>query len=175
MPKNNPISLLTLPVELIYRISDYLDTRTIIFSLRCVCTRLRTITKTYERFRLDLRPTSKPEFHQICSIIRPEHVISLAVSDDDETPGQIDLFLSLLDIHRFSRLRSLAVFVTDDDSLQIILHQTIRCSLISLSIERSRPSNHRSATLHLLSSAMARSNLQEFTCTRNLLFSDGFH
>ena len=175
MPQNIPVSLLALPVELIFRISDYLDTRTITFSLRCVCTRLRTVTNTYERFRLDLRSTSKTDFHQICRIIRPEHVISLTLSDDDETSGQIDLFFSLLDIHRFSRLRSLALYAINDDSLEIILHHTIRCPLISLSIEHSRPSNHRSATLHLLSSAMARSDLRKFTCTSHLLFSDGFH
>jgi hypothetical protein len=164
----------TLPVELIYRISDYLDTRTILFSLRYVCTRLRTITNTYQRFKLDLRSIAKSHFYQACQLIRPEHVISLTLSDDDETPGQVELFLSLLNIHQFIRLRSLAVFVTDDDSLHRILHHTIQCSIISLSIERSRPSNHGSSTLHLLSAAMARSTLRTFTCTSNLLFSDSF-
>ena len=46
---------------------------------------------------------------------------------------------------------------------------------VLLSIERSRSSNHRSTTLDLLSSAMARSTLLKFTCTIDLLLSDRFY
>jgi len=45
-------SLLTLPVELVYRILDNLDQLTILLSVRDVCIRLNTITDTYHRYKV---------------------------------------------------------------------------------------------------------------------------
>ncbi|CAF0982452.1 unnamed protein product [Rotaria sp. Silwood1] len=110
----------------------------------------------------------------MCHILHPENVTSLFLSDDDETPGQLELFLSLFDIYQFIRLRSLAVFSNDDDIIDKILNYANHCSLISLSIERSIPSNHRSTILNLLSSTMSRSTLRKFICAGNLLYVDSF-
>jgi hypothetical protein len=44
------LSLLTLPVEIVYRILDNLDELTILCSVRNVCTRLNLITDTYRRY-----------------------------------------------------------------------------------------------------------------------------
>jgi len=74
-----------------------------------------------ERFILDLKSISKSDFHHVCHILCPENAISLILSNDDETPGQIELFFSCIDIHQFIRLRSIAVFLTDDDNLDRIL------------------------------------------------------
>ncbi|CAF4673218.1 unnamed protein product [Rotaria sp. Silwood2] len=174
MSNNNSSLFLTLPVELFQRIFDYLDTRTILLSLGYVCTRLRTITNTYQKLVVDLRWISKSDFYHMCHILRPENVVSLFLSDDDETPGQVGLFLSLFDIHQFTRLRSLAVFSNDDDNIDKILNYTSRCSLISLSIEQSASLNHRNTMLNLLLSTMSRSTLRKFTCTNNLLYIDSF-
>jgi hypothetical protein len=46
-------SLLTLPVELIYRILDNLDEASIFLSVRDVCTRLNLITDTYHRYQVN--------------------------------------------------------------------------------------------------------------------------
>lgn len=46
-------SLLTLPVELVYRILDNLDGLTILFSVRDVCTRLNAITNTYYPYQVN--------------------------------------------------------------------------------------------------------------------------
>jgi hypothetical protein len=45
-------SLLTLPVETVYRILDNLDELTILCSVRDVCTRLNLITDTYHRYKV---------------------------------------------------------------------------------------------------------------------------
>ncbi len=45
-------SLLTLPVEMIYRILDNLDNKTIILSCRDVCERLNTIVDSYRRYQV---------------------------------------------------------------------------------------------------------------------------
>ena len=46
------ISLDNLPVELIYRIYDNLDSKTILYNVRNVCKRLYTITNNYNRYTI---------------------------------------------------------------------------------------------------------------------------
>jgi hypothetical protein len=46
-------SLLTIPVELVYRILDNLDQRTLLLSVRNVCTRLNLITDKYHRYKVN--------------------------------------------------------------------------------------------------------------------------
>jgi hypothetical protein len=167
-------SLLTLPIELHHRILDELDARSILLSLSSVCTQLRTVTRSYERFVLNLRSISKPDFHLLCNVIRPENVISLILSDDEETPNQFKLFLSIFDIRQFTRLRSLSLFLIHDEHLDTFLNHAINCSLISLSIERPRTQTHRSTTLNLLSSIMTQYTLRKLTCTVDLLSTDRF-
>jgi hypothetical protein len=87
-------SLLNLSTETIHTIIDYLDDKTTILSLRYVCTRLYNIVNTYNRHRLDFRSITKSKFNQIRYSINPQDVISLTLSDGDETPGQIRLFHS---------------------------------------------------------------------------------
>ncbi len=47
-----PLSLHTLPVELVYRILDNLDDLTLFVACRNVCTRLNAITETYHRYQV---------------------------------------------------------------------------------------------------------------------------
>jgi hypothetical protein len=49
-----PLSLHTLPVEIVYRILDHLDTFAILVSCRNVCEKLNDITDTYYRYRVIL-------------------------------------------------------------------------------------------------------------------------
>ena len=67
MSEINSPSLLTLPVELLHRIFDYLDAQTILLSFSYVCTHLRAVTHTYEKYTLDLTSISKSDFHHMCS------------------------------------------------------------------------------------------------------------
>jgi hypothetical protein len=46
------VSLLTLPVEFIYRILDHLDVLTILISVRHVRLRLNAIIDTYHRYKV---------------------------------------------------------------------------------------------------------------------------
>jgi hypothetical protein len=62
MFSNITASLLTLPIELVYRILDELDQLTILLSLRNVCMRLNTITDTYYRYQVNFRSVLKSVF-----------------------------------------------------------------------------------------------------------------
>jgi hypothetical protein len=47
------LTLPTLPVDLVYRILDHLNDKTIFLSLRNVCQRLNTIIDTYHRYQVN--------------------------------------------------------------------------------------------------------------------------
>ncbi len=49
-----PFTLHTLPVEMVYRILDHLNTFTILVSCRNVCKKLNDITDTYHRYQVIL-------------------------------------------------------------------------------------------------------------------------
>jgi hypothetical protein len=45
-------SLTNLPIEIIYRIFDHLDSSELLISVRDVCTQLDQITETYHRYQV---------------------------------------------------------------------------------------------------------------------------
>ena len=133
--KIKPPSIDSLPTEILHRILDYVDGQTILTSFRYVSKKLEGITNTYNRYELDFISISKTNFRLICRTIQPENVISLNLSDDDKTFGQIGLFLSLVSIDRWTQLRSLTLRNIDDNDLQtLLLHVNTSCSLVSLSV-----------------------------------------
>ncbi|CAF2808808.1 unnamed protein product [Rotaria sp. Silwood2] len=114
-------SLDTLPVELIHRIFNSLDEQTIILSLRYVCKRFYTIVNVYDHYKLNFESILKSNFDRICRFIQLENVISLTLSDEHMTPGQIQLFFSLFHIERFTRLCSLTLSDIEERYLKRIL------------------------------------------------------
>jgi hypothetical protein len=153
--------LLALPVEILYHIIDYIDTSTIFLSLPNVCTYFRAILSTYNQYQLDLSSVSKPYFHRICRLIQPDNILSLTLSDDNKTPGQIRLFLSLFNIEQFTRLLSLTLLRIDDDDLSKILHSNITSMLTSLLINWREAHCPSHKTLTPLSSILNRLNLHK--------------
>jgi hypothetical protein len=158
MSINHSPSLLELPIELLYRIVDHLDAQTIFLSFRNVCTLFHTITNASNRCVLDLSSSSKANFHLICRLVHPENVISITISDDEKSPGQIGLFFSLFHIGQFIRLRSLTLQNIDSKDLNTIFINTNECSLTSVSFI-SRGKRNKS-TLDLLSILNTQHNLQ---------------
>ncbi|CAF3332617.1 unnamed protein product [Rotaria sp. Silwood2] len=63
---------------------------------------------------LDFRSISKHDFDTVCEQNLPwiaDRITALRLSDDDDTPNQIDLFLSkFLTFHRFVQLKSLSLY-----------------------------------------------------------------
>jgi len=56
------LSLLTLPVEIVYRILDNLERLEILLSVRNVCTRLNAITDTYHPYQVNFHLYFKYKF-----------------------------------------------------------------------------------------------------------------
>ena len=65
------------------------------------------IISTYPYYRLDLKSISRSNFDLICNWIKPNQVISLTLSDKEDTPGQSELFFSRFRITDFCRIQML--------------------------------------------------------------------
>ncbi|CAF1025640.1 unnamed protein product [Rotaria magnacalcarata] len=153
-------SLCTLPVELIHYIFRYLDARTIVRSFRSVCKQFYTIVKAYDQFNLDFNASLKSDFLFLCNFISPENIQSLTLSDRDETPGQVEFFLSFTRIKHFTRLRYLTLFEIDDCHLNIILKDLSTLTLQSLCIHSERDYSRDNTSLNQLSSVISLPSLR---------------
>ena len=83
-----PLSLVTLPVELVYRILDNLDQIQILLALRNVCTRLNAITDTYHRYKVKLIFIFKSDFHYLRSVIHFNNESHFSVLSSAELSGR---------------------------------------------------------------------------------------
>ncbi|CAF1076111.1 unnamed protein product [Adineta steineri] len=154
------ICLLDFPVEIFHRIFDYLDTRTIIRSLRCVCRQLNGIVSIYNRYETDLTLFTKVQCEFILQSIRCENIISLIFSADfKEQSDKADYLLTILSIQQFPCLRSLTLLHINKNELDRFLPYMINLPLISLSIQLSGP--FQTASLSSLSTAITQWKLQK--------------
>jgi len=153
-------SIETLPVETLHRIFDNLDLETIFFSVRPVCRLFRSVVNTYNGYILDFNFISKSNFYLFSRLIHPRNVISLRLSNDERTSNQIDLFISLVCLRQFTRLRSLIFVNVDEGQLNFMLERIKLNRITSFSFNiRKYEDRHEKSTLDLLSSAIASSTL----------------
>ncbi|CAF1214408.1 unnamed protein product [Adineta ricciae] len=127
-------SFFRLPPEVVFYIFRHLDAQTIVRSVRLVCKQFSTFVNTYDQFNLHLNSISKPEFHYLCNLIRPNQVKSLTLSNDAETPGQIEYFLSCFRLKQYTQLRSLTLLEIDQCYLHVILKDVLNMRLEKLII-----------------------------------------
>jgi hypothetical protein len=135
MSTNTIPSIETLPAEIFHGIFDNLDAETILLSIRPVCRLFRSLVNTYNRYVLNFKLMAKPNFVILCRLINPENIISLTLSNDRRTSNQITLFISLVSLHKLTRLRSLTFINIDQSELDTILKHTDLTSLTSFSFE----------------------------------------
>ena len=152
-----------LPVELVLHILTYLDTETILCSLRYVCRRFYRITNVYNRYELNCQALNKWTFYRYCRIIQPENIISLILSDDDQTPGQISLFFSFFHLEQFEHLQALTLVEIDDIHLNMIAKDLSILPLKSLTIQSQICSTWSNENLSCLSNILEQSSLKHLT------------
>ena len=109
-----------LPVELLHHIFTYFLAHDILFSFTNVSNHVDAVLLIYSSYHLNFKSIDKANFDLICSQIRPDQVLSLILSDDDDTPGQSELFLSHFRIKQFVHLQSLSLFQIEIDKLELI-------------------------------------------------------
>ncbi|CAF1126692.1 unnamed protein product [Rotaria sordida] len=151
-----------LPVEILHRIFDNLDAQTILFSIRPVCRLFRAVANTYDRYVFDFKFISKSNFHLLCRLINPQNIISLTLRDNEYTPDQIALFISLVRLRQLTRLHSITFLGIEEFQLNMILKRIDLNLLISFSLNiRKYDDRRKKTTLSFLSSIMAQSNLRK--------------
>ena len=155
-------SLDALPVELLYRIFDSLDAETILLSVQYVCKRFHSVTNNYNRYKLNFKSIFKHKFHQLCHTSYPKNVTSLILSDENQTPGQTGLFLSLYHIEEYTRLKSVTLLSIEESYLKIILeHLSAKCALMSLTMQCELTCVLSTDTLMFLSSIIGKPSLRK--------------
>ncbi len=83
-----------LPVELIFDIFTYLTASEILHSFHNFSRYLRQCIRSYRQYTINFKAIHKREFDWICRVIHPHQIMTLTLSDDEETPGQMDLFFT---------------------------------------------------------------------------------
>ncbi|CAF3001648.1 unnamed protein product [Rotaria sp. Silwood2] len=94
------------PVELIHNLFDYFLALEILLIFSNVSQYLDSVLLNYSSYWINFKSIRRAHFDLVCQRILPNQVISLTISDDYDTPGQIELFVSHFRLEQFARLRS---------------------------------------------------------------------
>ena len=97
------------PVELFHLLFNYFVAPEIYFSFSNISDYIDNVINSYSNHRLHLTSIRRLQFNLLCSRIRPEHVVSLVLSDGYNTPGLSQLFLSRYRLEQFTQLRSITL------------------------------------------------------------------
>ncbi|CAM2729389.1 unnamed protein product [Rotaria socialis] len=119
-----------LPIELVHVIFNYFLAQEILHSFTNVSDYVDSILFSYSSHRLNFSSISKSTFDLVCRYIRPSQVISLTLSNANDTSGQSDLFLTHFRIEQFIQLRSLRLIEIELDSLESIFSNLTHLTLL---------------------------------------------
>ena len=159
-------SLENLPVELVYHILDQLDTRTILSSLRNVCSRLNSILRSYDQYDLVLKSISMPYFRLVCSAVRADQVSSLTLTDGTTNVGLVELFLEHYNLESFTRLRSLALIDIDSNERMMKIMLSVTDQLHALTIDHSAE-DYNDTTMDILTTSIGKPSLKRLHLNLN--------
>ncbi|CAF2746050.1 unnamed protein product [Rotaria sp. Silwood2] len=166
-------TFLTLPVELIDRILDLLDTESILFSFSAVCKRFHAIAYNYSRLTINFTDTSsKADIQRIRRAMRPENVIALTLKNSSRQSNIIRHFLSSVYIYQSTQLRSLTLCNIEEYDLQTIIKSLTTSKLASLSLSVSKAKPLSTHSIDLLSAMVAISSLRRLILDIDRRISD---
>jgi hypothetical protein len=120
-----------LPVELLHYIFGYLWAHEIFDAFSNLNGHLDAVLVNYDRYSVNFRSILKSRFDVICRQIRPDQIISLTLSDDEETPNQYELFFSLFDIEQFINLRSFNMNSIGNNAFKRLLSNLYKLKYLS--------------------------------------------
>jgi len=113
------------PVELIHHLLNYFSAHEIFYTFTNVSFYIDNVLLIYSSYRLNFESIKKKEFDLVCQRIIPNQVISLTLCDNENTPGQVELFLSRFQINQFTRLHSLTLIDVAPDFWEPIVTKLV--------------------------------------------------
>lgn len=102
-------SLISLPIELLHRVFDFVDAQTILLNIANVCQQLNFVSASYNRLKLKYDSSSHYNFKQISRLVCFDNVISLSIKNDHISNNRINRFIQFFGNCEFRRLRALSV------------------------------------------------------------------
>lgn len=102
-----------LPIEIIQKIFCYLSAHEILQAFSNLNSFFDGILSTYPYYRLNFKSISRANFDFVCEHIMPNQVVSLVLSDLEDTPGQAKLFFSHFQLADFTRLQMVKLIKID--------------------------------------------------------------
>jgi hypothetical protein len=119
-----------LPAELIHQLLGYFSAHEIFYTFYNTTSYINAVLPTYSDYRLNLQSISRQQFDLVCQHIMPEQIVGLTISDDEETPGLIDLFLARFRIRQFSRLEGLKLVEIGPNYWEIIIVEMVQLKFL---------------------------------------------
>ena len=110
-----------LPVELVQSVLSYFSADEILHTFENVSEYFDGILCVYSKYSWQFQSIRRSDFDWIIRRIRPEQTISLTLCDDEDTPGQSELFLSHFCLEQFTHLQTLKLIQIEHHSLNVIL------------------------------------------------------
>lgn len=110
-----------LPVELIYMIFEYISNNDILWSFLNLSPYVNILLDDYCWSKLNFQSITKCRFDFICNHLDIKKISSLTLSDDFQTPGQIQLFFNRFHLRDFHNLHTLSLISIINDDLYPIL------------------------------------------------------
>ncbi|CAF3905808.1 unnamed protein product, partial [Rotaria magnacalcarata] len=125
-----------LPIEILHILFSYFLAHEIFYSFLNINSYLDAAIVSYPSYQLNFQSISKYYFDLVCQHISPKRVIAITLSDDNDTCGQSEIFLSRFQIDQFVKLRSLTLLRIELKSLKSInLHLHKLDQLLSLTYD----------------------------------------
>jgi hypothetical protein len=94
-----------LSVELLHIVFTYFWAHKILYCFSNISDHIDAVLLMYSLYRINFQSILKCHFDMICRQIKIHQIILLILSDDGDTPGQSEVFLSLFHIEQLTRLR----------------------------------------------------------------------
>jgi hypothetical protein len=129
-----------LPVELLHIIFEFLSNCDIIWSFLNLSPYLNSVLNNYHWLHFNFQSISKCHFDFICNHLDFERISSLTLSDNFQTPGQVQLFFTRCHLRNFIHLHSLILLSITNDDLSFILSDLPRLTNLKRLITECRSS-----------------------------------
>jgi hypothetical protein len=110
-----------LPVELLHMIFQFMFNCDVLWSFSNVSPYLNAVLNSYNWHTLNFKSIPKCRFDFICTHLDAQKILSLTLSDDLKSPGQIQLFFNRFNLRDFVYLRSLSLLSVTNEEIYPIL------------------------------------------------------